>query len=110
MPRELDNMPPVRRPGAGVGEHFPVNDPRSSRRGRPPDDVIDAVERVLVKARRPLEQREIARRLRRELGRELSDASYDPYTSKALGVLHDEGRAQKVGERPAEWQAGSSVR
>lgn len=105
MPKIVRNLPPVQRPGAGKGEHFPVNDPRSSRGARPPADVIDAVARILPVSPGEIEQAEIVRRLPRELDRKLDGSTYSSYTSKALGHLLDEGRAVKVSSNPAIWQA-----
>jgi hypothetical protein len=111
MPRRADRLPPITRPGAGVGEHFPVNDPRSAKGPLPPQDVIEAVVRILVRAQgRAVPQKEIGVQLRRELvatGR--SDESMPSYTSRAIGFLYREGLVKKMAERPNEWAATDAL-
>lgn len=103
--KKLEEMPPISRPGAGVGDHFPVRDPRSAKNPPPPQKVLDAVLGILRESRRPLEQKQVVRRLEGHPACEsLAASSFSPYVSRALGHLNREGRVTCVADDPPQWE------
>jgi hypothetical protein len=105
MPVRIDRLPPISRPGAGRGDHFPITDRRSST-AEAPDYAVDAVRAILRDSRRPTQQKEIARQLHRTLerqGRPRPVETCSSYTSKALRFLYREGFAMVVSDDPREW-------
>src|SRR6476659_985152 len=103
------NPPPITRPGAGRGPHFPAYEKHPGRASQPvpPGYVLDAVLELLPPGQQ-VERRHIVERLREQF-RSWAGGTPSSYTSKALSYLSDQGRVRCVSQESGKHQVWMRV-